>query len=150
MPNPSHLNQNNGLFPTHPTRCLPLYRSPLRHNSLEPIKSGSPFILSPLSKNGCNIVDLNKQTSKNKQTYLQVRFTPQDIAFQKKEYKLNLRTRKCNVTDLLRPFRPFEVPGFAKLDFEAEVGPASKPGEHMTVQEWEAEFSNKGKESVSL
>ena len=49
------------------------------------------------------------------------------------------------MSDLDRPFRPFEVPSFGKFDFEAEVGPASKLGEHMTIQEWEAEFRNHGK-----
>ena len=68
-----------------------------------------------------------------------------DHDFQMKEYKLNLRTKKCNVSNLDRPFRPFEVPPFAKFDFEAEVGPASMPGEHMTIQEWEAEFRTHGK-----
>ena len=67
------------------------------------------------------------------------------MLFQMKEYKLNLRTKKCNVSNLDRPFRPFEVPPFAKFDFEAEVGPASMPGEHMTIQEWEAEFRTHGK-----
>ena len=63
---------------------------------------------------------------------------------QGKEYKLNLKTRQCNVTDLMRPFRPFGLPPFAKFLFEATIGAASVPGEHTIVQSWGGEFENRG------
>merc|ERR1712126_339245 len=50
-----------------------------------------------------------------------------------KEYRLDLKTRKCNVTTLTRPFIPFGLPRDATYDGEANVGPVNIPGEHATV-----------------
>ncbi|WAR18769.1 EPDR1-like protein [Mya arenaria] len=63
----------------------------------------------------------------------------------RREYKLNLKTRQCNVTDLMRPFRPFGVPPFAKFVFEAEIGAAGIPGESLIAQTWDGEFEDKSR-----
>jgi len=65
--------------------------------------------------------------------------------FKGREYRFSLKTRKCNVTDLNRPFRPFGVPPFAKFLFEAEVGAAGIPGESLIAQTWDGEFEDKCK-----
>ncbi|KAJ8309365.1 hypothetical protein KUTeg_014239 [Tegillarca granosa] len=59
-----------------------------------------------------------------------------------KEYKINLKTRKCNVTALTRPFRPFGVPREAKFDGEATIGAAGVPGESLTVVNFNGTFSD--------
>ncbi|XP_063425525.1 mammalian ependymin-related protein 1-like [Mytilus trossulus] len=53
-----------------------------------------------------------------------------------KEYRLNLKTRKCNVTSLLRPFRPYGVPPNAQFDGSATIGAAGVPGESLVVENW--------------
>ncbi|KAK7482194.1 hypothetical protein BaRGS_00026543 [Batillaria attramentaria] len=50
-----------------------------------------------------------------------------------KEYRLNLRTRTCNVTTLSRPWIPAGVPRNAQYKGEANVGPVNIPNEHVTV-----------------
>ncbi|KAL4237795.1 Mammalian ependymin-related protein 1 [Mactra antiquata] len=67
-----------------------------------------------------------------------------------REYRFNLKTRKCNVTTLMRPFRPFGVPPFAKFVFEAEIGAAGVPGESLIAQTWDGEFEDKSRFVVSV
>ncbi|KAH3845974.1 hypothetical protein DPMN_088269 [Dreissena polymorpha] len=62
-----------------------------------------------------------------------------------RKYRLDLTTRKCNVTDLTDPFRPFGVPPFARFLFEAEVGAAGVPGESLVAQTWDGEFEDHSK-----
>ncbi|KAK7482196.1 hypothetical protein BaRGS_00026545 [Batillaria attramentaria] len=50
-----------------------------------------------------------------------------------KEYRLNLRTRKCNTTTLSRPWFPFGVPPEAEYDGEAVIGPVNIDNEHVTI-----------------
>ncbi|KAK3092386.1 hypothetical protein FSP39_002199 [Pinctada imbricata] len=59
-----------------------------------------------------------------------------------KEYSLNLKTRKCNVTSLTRPFRPFGVPPEAKFTGEATIGAAGVPGESVVIENFDGEFSD--------
>ncbi|XP_045169094.1 mammalian ependymin-related protein 1-like [Mercenaria mercenaria] len=63
----------------------------------------------------------------------------------RREYKFNLKTKQCNVTTLMRPFRPFGVPPFAKFLFEAEIGAAGVPGESLIAQTWDGEFEDKSR-----
>lgn len=63
------------------------------------------------------------------------------ILSQGKEYKINLKTRQCNVTALTRPFRPFGVPREAKFDGEATIGAAGVPGESLTVVNFNGTFA---------
>jgi hypothetical protein len=65
-------------------------------------------------------------------------------------YRLNLQTRKCNVTSLDRPFQPFGVPPFAKFVFEFEVGAAGVPGESLIAQSWDGVFEDQCKLSITL
>ena len=53
-----------------------------------------------------------------------------------KEYRLNIKTRKCNVTALTRPFRPYGVPPGAQFDGSATIGAAGIPGESLVVENW--------------
>lgn len=53
---------------------------------------------------------------------------------QGKEYRLNLVTKKCNVTNLTRPFRPFGLPPDAQFDGAATLGAPGVPGEFITVE----------------
>ncbi|KAK3611474.1 hypothetical protein CHS0354_032755, partial [Potamilus streckersoni] len=57
-----------------------------------------------------------------------------------KEYRLNLRTKKCNVTELTRPFRPFEVPADATFGGEALIGLAGFPNENLIAVLWDGKF----------
>ncbi|KAH3845973.1 mammalian ependymin-related protein 1-like [Dreissena polymorpha] len=50
-----------------------------------------------------------------------------------KEYTVNLRTKKCNVTGISFPWRAVGVPPDAKFIFEAEIGAAGIPAEHLTA-----------------
>ncbi|WAR18765.1 EPDR1-like protein [Mya arenaria] len=50
-----------------------------------------------------------------------------------KEYRVNLRTKKCNVTSIMFPFRQVGVPPEAKFLFMGEFGPASIQFEHLTA-----------------
>lgn len=49
------------------------------------------------------------------------------------------------MTVLDRPFFPVAIPPNAKFDFEAELGPSQIPGEHLTVEAWEGNFTDGGK-----
>lgn len=51
-----------------------------------------------------------------------------------KEYRLNLKTRQCNVTALTRPFRPFGVPPMANFTGEATIGAAGIAGENVVIE----------------
>ena len=62
------------------------------------------------------------------------------IQIQQREYSLNLKTRKCNVTTLTREFRPFGVPPFANFTGEATVGAAGVPGESVVIENFNGEF----------
>ena len=67
---------------------------------------------------------------------------------QKKEYRLNLRTKQCNVTDLDRPFRYIGIPPDAKFFFEAEVGAAGVPGESLVATNFYGKFpEDQGKQN---
>lgn len=59
---------------------------------------------------------------------------------QNKEYRVDLNTKKCNVTTLTFPFRPIGVPEGAKFLFEAEIGAAQVPLEHLTAVTFGGEF----------
>ncbi|XP_052769069.1 mammalian ependymin-related protein 1-like [Mya arenaria] len=52
---------------------------------------------------------------------------------EKKEYRVNLHTKKCNVTTLTREFRPVGVPADAKFFGVAEIGAPNIPLEHLTT-----------------
>ncbi|XP_063425524.1 mammalian ependymin-related protein 1-like [Mytilus trossulus] len=54
----------------------------------------------------------------------------------KKEYRINLVTRKCNVTTLTRPFMPDGVPSNATFEGFATVGAAGISGQSLNVQNW--------------
>ncbi|KAL4237794.1 Mammalian ependymin-related protein 1 [Mactra antiquata] len=58
-----------------------------------------------------------------------------------REYRLNLKTKKCNVTTVNHPFRVKGVPEGAKFLFEAEVGAASIPFEHLTSITFGGEYT---------
>ncbi|XP_076099850.1 mammalian ependymin-related protein 1-like [Mytilus galloprovincialis] len=51
-----------------------------------------------------------------------------------KEYRLNFKTRQCNVTELTRPFRPFGVPPGAEFEGSATLGVSGLPGEFITIE----------------
>ncbi|XP_033736122.1 mammalian ependymin-related protein 1-like [Pecten maximus] len=59
-----------------------------------------------------------------------------------KEYRFNLKTRQCNVTNLTRPFRPFGVPPEGKFEGSATVGAAGVPNEFMAVNNFYGNFSD--------
>ncbi|OWF37119.1 mammalian ependymin-related protein 1-like [Mizuhopecten yessoensis] len=59
-----------------------------------------------------------------------------------KEYRLNLKTKKCNVTNLTRPFRPFGVPPEGQFEFSATIGAAGVPGEYMVVNNFYGNFTD--------
>ncbi|XP_069117848.1 mammalian ependymin-related protein 1-like [Argopecten irradians] len=59
-----------------------------------------------------------------------------------KEYRLNLKTRKCNVTNLMRPFRPFGIPPEGQFDGSATVGASGVPNEFMAVNNFHGNFSD--------
>lgn len=44
-----------------------------------------------------------------------------------------MRTRKCNVTTITRPWYPFGVPPDARYDHEVVIGPVNIPNEHVAV-----------------
>merc|ERR1719315_204486 len=67
-----------------------------------------------------------------------------------KQYTFNLKTRKCNVTTLTRPFRGFGVPPFAKFLFEAEIGAAGVPGESIIAQTFDGEFRDQARFIVTV
>ncbi|KAL4237799.1 Mammalian ependymin-related protein 1 [Mactra antiquata] len=58
------------------------------------------------------------------------------------EYRLNLRTKQCNVTKLTRPFRYIGVPDNAHFLFEAEIGAAQVPDEHLTAKTFDGKFED--------
>ncbi|XP_052770211.1 mammalian ependymin-related protein 1-like [Mya arenaria] len=68
----------------------------------------------------------------------------------KMEYRLNLRTKQCNVTRLDRPFRFLGVPLDAKFLFEAEIGAAGIPAEHLLTDTWYGTFEDGARYTVSV
>ena len=52
---------------------------------------------------------------------------------QMKEYKLNLRTKQCNVSTIDTPFRTKGVPADAKFLFEGLHGAAGIPNEYLVA-----------------
>ncbi|XP_064603712.1 mammalian ependymin-related protein 1-like [Liolophura sinensis] len=54
-------------------------------------------------------------------------------------YRLNLRTRQCNVTGLSRPWHPYGIPPEATFDGEAYIG-ASATNEGVLVTRWTGKF----------
>ena len=65
---------------------------------------------------------------------------------QRKEYRVNLKTRTCTTRQLTTPFFPFGVPPGAIFDYEVVIGAAGIPGESVTV----AEFHGKGQDGSEL
>ena len=63
---------------------------------------------------------------------------------QTKEYRLDLQTRRCNVSVLTRPWRPAGLPPSTVYDGEANVGPVNIPSEHVTVISFHANLGNNG------
>ncbi|XP_041354557.1 mammalian ependymin-related protein 1-like [Gigantopelta aegis] len=49
------------------------------------------------------------------------------------EYSLNLKTRKCNVTTLTRPFVPMAVPLDARYLTSVTIGASGLPDEHLSL-----------------
>ncbi|XP_060552430.1 mammalian ependymin-related protein 1-like [Ruditapes philippinarum] len=60
---------------------------------------------------------------------------------ERKEYRLNLRTKKCNVTTIMYPFRVRGVPSDAKFLFEGVIGASSIPYEHFTAVTFGGEYT---------
>ncbi|XP_056022042.1 mammalian ependymin-related protein 1-like [Ostrea edulis] len=60
----------------------------------------------------------------------------------RKEYRLNLKTRQCDVTALTRPFRPFGVPPMANFTGEATIGSPGIPGEYIIIENFNGQFSD--------
>ncbi|GFO04119.1 mammalian ependymin-related protein 1 [Plakobranchus ocellatus] len=58
-----------------------------------------------------------------------------------KEYILDLKTRKCNVTTP-HPWHPYGVPPDAEFKAEAVVGAAGIPGESVTIADFAATSSD--------
>ncbi|GFO04118.1 mammalian ependymin-related protein 1 [Plakobranchus ocellatus] len=56
------------------------------------------------------------------------------------EYRVDLHTRKCNVTQPKEPFRPIGVPPGATYLFEGVIGAAGMPGQAVTVATFGAQF----------
>ncbi|XP_041354560.1 mammalian ependymin-related protein 1-like [Gigantopelta aegis] len=56
------------------------------------------------------------------------------------EYKLDLRTRKCNVTAITSPFRPFAIPPDAKFKGAVVYGAAGIPNQHVNLNRFEGEM----------
>merc|ERR1712179_610810 len=67
-----------------------------------------------------------------------------------KEYRVDLRTKKCNVTTPRHPFFETHVPMGSSFLFEAEVGPSQVPGEHLTAQNWEIKFSDGARYAIAV
>lgn len=65
-----------------------------------------------------------------------------NISEQGKEYRLNLRTKQCNVSTLTRPFRYIGVPPDAKFVFEATIGAAGVAGESLVVETFVGKFND--------
>merc|ERR1711963_457892 len=58
------------------------------------------------------------------------------------KYRLALKTRKCNVTTMTRPFYPAGIPEEGKYVGEAVVGPVNIASEHVTVVTYDGRFSD--------
>ncbi|XP_076443031.1 mammalian ependymin-related protein 1-like [Babylonia areolata] len=54
-----------------------------------------------------------------------------------REYRVNLKDKKCNTTTLSRPFIPAGVPPGAHYNGQAVVGPVNIPNEHISVIRFE-------------
>jgi len=61
-----------------------------------------------------------------------------------KEYRIDLKSRKCNVSTITRPFRPFGIPPMAKYVGTANIGPVNIATEHATVIMFEGEDRQSG------
>merc|ERR1712154_512302 len=59
-----------------------------------------------------------------------------------KEYVLDLKTRKCNVTTPHPPFHPYGVPTNSTFDADAVIGATGVPGESMTVANFKHQMGN--------
>ncbi|XP_045187674.1 mammalian ependymin-related protein 1-like [Mercenaria mercenaria] len=58
-----------------------------------------------------------------------------------KEYRVNLRTKKCNVTTVNHPFRVKGVPAGAKFLFEGVIGASNIQYEHFTAVTFGGEYT---------
>ncbi|KAK3792910.1 hypothetical protein RRG08_033761 [Elysia crispata] len=56
------------------------------------------------------------------------------------EYRVDLHTRKCNITQPREPFRPIGVPPDSKFLYEGVIGAAGVAGETVTVAGFGAQF----------
>merc|ERR1711963_356509 len=59
-----------------------------------------------------------------------------------KEYRLELKSRKCNVSTISRPFIPAGIPVEGRYVGEAVVGPVNIANEHVTVVTYDGKFSD--------
>ncbi|KAJ8309366.1 hypothetical protein KUTeg_014240 [Tegillarca granosa] len=55
------------------------------------------------------------------------------FVYQGKEYRIDLKTQKCNTTLSVRPWRPYGVPMNANFTGSALVGGSGLPGESLVV-----------------
>lgn len=69
--------------------------------------------------------------------------------FQGIAYRLNLRTRVCNVTALTSPFRRVGIPTFAKFRGEGYIG-ASVPNAGVLVSLWDGATPDGGKRQIVI
>lgn len=69
-------------------------------------------------------------------------FEPLNHFHQGKEYSLDLKSKKCNVTALTRPFRPFGIPPEGQFEGEANIGLSGVAGEFMTVANFAGNFTD--------
>ncbi|WAR18744.1 hypothetical protein MAR_000582, partial [Mya arenaria] len=58
------------------------------------------------------------------------------------EYRVNLRTKQCNMTTIDHPFRMKGVPPGSKFLFESVLGAAGIPGEFITAQTFSGAFED--------
>ncbi|CAC5394362.1 unnamed protein product [Mytilus coruscus] len=62
----------------------------------------------------------------------------------KKEYRINLTTRNCNVSTIIRPFMSIGIPPNATFNGFATLGVSSITGQSLNVQDWETSvFDNR-------
>ncbi|XP_061173415.1 mammalian ependymin-related protein 1-like [Saccostrea echinata] len=59
-----------------------------------------------------------------------------------KEYRLNLKTRQCNVTTITHTFRPYGVPREANFTGEATIGAAGIPGENVAILNFAGQYQD--------
>ncbi|XP_005107025.2 mammalian ependymin-related protein 1 isoform X1 [Aplysia californica] len=79
----------------------------------------------------------DESTSGNRTVYVKLK-----LYMENKEYILDLKTRKCNVTVPRHPFHPYGVPPGSNFQADAVVGAAGVPGESVTVANFAYKMEN--------